>query len=183
MTQILRTAVLLLTLAALHSEALGQRSSWDRYRIRSVQSVIDQHAENITLLDKNAPPPKDAFLVTGDNFPTRTSLKYLGKVRAISGKRKELLVNVGKSFPTVFFPSILVAFDTEALFEEKGAKRWIAVQTRILQGLKDDVKRGEEIRAYVIWLGAVRDGKKWEWLFAMNKFETAEDMTQQDTVR
>jgi hypothetical protein len=61
-------------------------------------------------------------------------------------------------------------FATEVLFKEGTAERWIVVQKPLLDPLSK-VKDGQTVNSYVIWIGAIKAGEHWEWLFAMNGFD------------
>ena len=57
------------------------------------------------------------------------------------------------------------------LFKEGSDEHWIALQKPLLDYLPKEVKRGQAINAYVIWMGAIKVDNHWKWLFAMNEFD------------
>lgn len=140
--------------------------SWDEYRPRTLKSVIDLHASNVAELKE-----EKALLLTGDNFPSKVTLKYLGKSRPLTGKRKELVEAERKSLRDTLPANLVEMFGTEMLFREGDGEYWIAVQKPLLQYLPKEVRVGDSFTAYVIWLGAIKSAGKWEWVFAMNEFD------------
>ena len=57
------------------------------------------------------------------------------------------------------------------VFREGDKEHWIAIQKPSVDDLEKDVHSGQTIKGYVIWIGAIKPGKQWEWLFAMNGFD------------
>ena len=47
------------------------------------------------------------------------------------------------------------------------------MQKPLLDALPKELSRGQALDAYVMWIGAIKVGKRWEWLFAMNEFEAS----------
>lgn len=141
--------------------------SFDEYRPRTLQSVIDLHATNIAQFK----PEEKAVLLTADNFPSKVTLTYVGKSRPLTGKRKELVEAERKSLRYALPENLADTFGTELLFREGDREYWVAVQKPLLQYLPKEVRVGDSFTAYVIWLGAIKSEGKWEWVFAMNEFD------------
>jgi hypothetical protein len=71
--------------------------------------------------------------------------------------------------------SVVELFQTEVLFREGNKEYWLPVQKPLIDALKKEVKFGQAINAYVIFMGGAKLGgakleNRWEWLFAMNEF-------------
>jgi hypothetical protein len=147
----------------------AQQSSWDSYKPRTLQSIMEAHAHDTPRLE----PGKKRLVITGDSVPSQIKLVYQGKSRAIEGKRKELVQNWQKSYKTSV-PQDPGLFATEMLFREGKREYWIAIQKPLVEPLPKEVKVGQTVTTYVIWMGAIGDGEGWEWLFAMNEFDTPE---------
>ena len=149
--------------------ALSARSQtvdrWEEYECRTLQSIIDMHQDDIRSLNDK----KKASFLTGDNFRSQVELVYLGKSRAVNGPEKVLLDSWRKMFKEDAPPRD--AFTTEALFREGDREHWIAVQQPLVDVLGKEVESGQTIKAYVIWIGAIKPRKQWKWLFAMNRFD------------
>jgi len=58
------------------------------------------------------------------------------------------------------------------LFREGDKEFWIAVQKPLVDPLPKEVGVGKQFTAYVIWMGAIKSEDHWEWVFAMNEFDT-----------
>src|SRR3954470_1807003 len=98
----------LILLVAIDSSA----RSWDEYRPRTLQSIVDLHAQNVAGLKAE----ENARLLTGDNFPSRVTLTYLGKSRPLAGKRKELVEAERKSLRDALPANLADMLGTEMLF-------------------------------------------------------------------
>jgi hypothetical protein len=146
--------------------ALSQSEDhWEEYKCRTLQSIIDMHHSDIRSLNSK----KKAMLLTGDSFRSQVELIYLGQSRAIPAP-----VNVLVDYWRKMFKEDAPApdaFTTEALFKEGNKEHWIAIQEPLVHVVAKEVKEGQTVKAYVIWVGAIKAGKQWEWLFAMNRFD------------
>lgn len=138
---------------------------WGEYKCRTLQSIIDMHRDDIGRLNSK----KKAMLLTGDSFRSQVELIYLGQSRAIPAPKNVLVDNWRKMFREDAPPPD--AFTTEALFKEGDKEHWIAIQKPLVDVLAKEVKKGQTVKAYVIWVGAIKAGRQWEWLFAMNGFD------------
>ena len=157
--------VLLLLSPKTRAQTLNE-NHWEDYEPRTIQSVIEIHRNSDVFKDMKS--KKKAMLLTGDNFPSQVKLIYLGQKRPISGYRKVLLDAWRKMLRDKAPPDDV--FVTEVLFKEGRSERWLAIQEPLLGPLTKEVKQGDTVNAYVIWVGAIKGSQKWEWLFAMNEF-------------
>lgn len=163
------TRHLLPVLILLPEAMLAQTSNenhWEDYEPRTIQSIIDLHRNSDVFKDMKS--KKKAMLLTGDNFPSQVKLVYMGQKKPISEYRKVLLDAWRKTLGDKAPPDDV--FVTEVLFREGRSERWLAVQEPLLEPLTKELKQGETVNAYVIWVGAIKGNQKWEWLFAMNEF-------------
>lgn len=142
-----------------------RQSHWDRYEARTLRSIIDTNQEFAKQLNSN----KKAMLLTGDNFPSKVRLTYLVDSRPLPAEQKVLLDSYRKSMRPSAPPEDV--FTTQVRFEEDPHEYWILVQKPLLDALPKELSRGQTLDAYVMWMGAIKVGKHWEWLFAMNEFE------------
>jgi hypothetical protein len=137
------------------------QSKWDKYQPRTLQSIIDVHQKYLEELD---------IFLSAESFPSRVKLVYLGKSRPLEGKHYELLKDWNKMIGIK--DDLVSVFGTEMLFREGKKEYWIAVQKPLLDPLPKEVVVGKQFTAYIVWMGAIKDGDHWEWLFAMNEFDT-----------
>lgn len=161
-----RSILLICALASLTATyAQGQSDGhWEAYEPRTLQWIIDTHHEDIERLNSK----KKAVLLTGNSFQSQVKLVYSGKSRAVPVEDGVLLDSWRKMLKDQA-PSP-EEFTTEVLFKEGSAERWIVVQKPLVDPLFKEVKSGQTVCSYVIWIGAIKVGKQWEWLFAMNGF-------------
>ena len=142
-----------------------KQNHWDQYEPRTLRSIIDTNQEFAKKLNSN----KKAMLLTGDNFPSQVRLTYLVDSRALPTEQKVLLDAWRKASRDIAPPEDV--FTTQVRFEEDSREYWILVQKPLLDALPKELSRGQALDAYVMWIGAIKVGKRWEWLFAMNEFE------------
>jgi hypothetical protein len=146
----------------------AQRQSeghWEAYEPRTLQWIIETHRNDIKQLNSK----KKAVLLTGNSFQSQVTLVYSGKSRPLPVE-DGVLLDFWRKMLKEQAPSA-EEFATEVLFKEGTAERWIVVQRPLLDPLSKEVKNGQTVNGYVIWIGAIKVGKEWDWLFAMNGFD------------
>ena len=157
-----RFAAALVAVGLLLPVCNGQEGGWADYQRRTLQSVIDAHSGGVQRLD---------YLLSADSFPSQVELVYLGKTRRVSGKRMELLRKWEKMAKRPV--SVVELFETEVLFRERAVEHWLPVQKPLIPALQKEVKLGETINSYVIFMGGAKQENRWEWIFAMNEFDAS----------
>jgi hypothetical protein len=152
-------------LAAANVWSQEKQDYWGRYEPRTLQSIIDTNQEFAKKLNSD----KKAMLLTGDNFPSKVRLTYMVDSRPLPAEQKVLMDSYRKAMKDNA-PAEDV-FTTQIRFEEDSCEYWILVQKPLLDALPKELSKGQALDAYVMWIGAIKVGKRWEWLFAMNEFE------------
>jgi hypothetical protein len=165
---ILVLALLALLPIACHSQQEHQ-DHWDQYQHWTLQSIIDAHQGAAAELDADSSGDKKALL-TAESFPSKVTLTYLGKSRPLEGKRQILVKYWAKMMGRPDDTSDI--FGTEFLFREGDRELWVAVQKPLLDPLPKEVAIGRQLTAYVMWMGAIKVDDHWEWVFAMNEFDS-----------
>ena len=112
-----------------------------------------------------------AMLLTGDSFPSKVKLIYMGRSRPVGPERQKLLAGWSKALKDSLPPNVVELFKSEMLFKENGTEHWIAVQKPLLEFLPKEVKANQQITGFIIWIGAIKVQGQWDWLFAMNEFD------------
>jgi hypothetical protein len=143
------------------------KDHWEDYEPRTLQSIIEMHRGNIVDLNSR----KKAILLTGDSFPSKVELVYAGESRPVSKPDKMLLSFWRKMLGNNAPPED--AFPKEFLFGEGSEKYWIVAQKPLIDALPKELKVGNVLTAYIVWIGAIKVDEQWEWLFAMNEFESS----------
>jgi hypothetical protein len=165
--------IFLSVLALISADGLAQReeqSPWAKYQPRTLQSIIDLHQGSAAELDSTLAGAHENVVLSSDSFPSRTTLVFLGKSRPLQGKRAELMDHWKKMMGRT--EDLAELFGTEMLFGEGSSEYWIPVQKPLLDPLLKEVGIGRPFTAYVIWMGAIKTEEHWEWLFAMNEFDS-----------
>jgi hypothetical protein len=138
---------------------------WEAYEPRTLQWITDTHREEIKQLNSK----KKAVLLTEDSFPSKVTLVYSGESRPLPVEDGVLLDFWRKMMKDQ--APLADEFATEVLFKEGTAERWIVVQKPLLDPPSKEVKNGRTVNGYISGIGAIKVGKQWEWLFAMNGFD------------
>jgi len=157
---------LCLTLFLMTNYALAQ-DSWEKYRPRTLDQIIQQHApERLKApgLEKAA-----VSIISSDSFPSRVKVIYTGESRIVSAKRKELIVDWVKSFRHK--PEIADLFESELLFKEGSVEYWLPVQKQVIPYFAQEVKKGGEVTLLLVWVGVRREPEQTDWVFLVNEFE------------
>lgn len=143
---------------------------WESYQPRTLKSIVDAH--NLSELEqvKGVPTKKNAMYISADSLPSRTPLIYLGQFRPLPAKSAVLLTAWRKTLGGQAPPPDV--FSTEIHFKEGADEYWIAVQQPLVPDVRKELKTGQEIDGYIIVIGAIKMGRSWEWLFAMNRFDS-----------
>jgi hypothetical protein len=105
-----------------------------------------------------------------NNIKAKVKVEFSGKVREVTGKRKELR---DLWFGKMGFPAAgdsLMRF--EAQFIEGGKEYWIAIRDRTLEQLKENVRKGDSVLLNTILAGAVKDKDKIDWYFLAGEYST-----------
>jgi len=169
----IRKLITLWLSALLPTYCIAQQSAseqWGKYEPRTLASIIKFNKPLCEEMD-SAPEAqgKKKILLTGDNFPSLVILTYEGKSRPLEGPRQEVLVAWAKT--TGRSEYMTKVFETEGLFRENGVDFWVALQKPLVDPLSKEVKVGQHITAYIMWMGTIKVEDHWEWLFAMNEYD------------
>jgi len=165
--------IVLSALALICAGGLAQREEndpWAKYQHRTIQSIIDVHYGSALDTDPTLAGAHKNVLLSSDSFPSRTTLVFLGKSRPLQGERAELMSQWGKMMGRT--EDLAALFSTEMLFREGSNEFWLPVQRPLLDPLLKEVGIGRPFSACVIWMGGVRTEGQWDWLFAMNEFDS-----------
>jgi len=161
-------------IAVVTNRILSQdQDPWKKYEPRTLDQIIKLHATKVldnpdvlmTFSDGSA------AVLTNDSFPSKVKVTYTGQFRGISQKRKELLKNWLTKTYGLNREEYLKLFDTEFLFTENLVEYWLPIQNPLIQPLKEELKKGEEVVLYVAWIGARKESDKIDWVFLVNEFE------------
>jgi hypothetical protein len=147
--------------------ALAQaQDGWDKYQSRTLGQIIKQHSAAV---DDKA---RIHLLFTADVFPSRVKVTYTGELRSISSVRKEFIANWAKTRKVG--EELVDLFQEELLFREGTTEYWLPVQKQVVPYFKQELKIGDQVELYLIWIGARREFGVADWIFLVNEFEHGE---------
>ncbi len=89
----MKLKTLCIALFLMTNHALAQ-DSWERYKPRTLNQIIQQHAPELV---KVRGLEKVVSIISSDSFPSRVKAIYTGESRSVSAKKKELIFNWVKS--------------------------------------------------------------------------------------
>jgi hypothetical protein len=154
----------LLFLAPLHD--VRSQSTWDRYNPGTLAAIMEQH-DSVIRASWDGKNPSEHF--SGDNFPTIASVIYEGSARPIDPDRLGIVRTWGKTFRRD--STIAQDFHREYLFQEGKQLLWLPVQDTVASFFAKELRPGQRVKLYVMWLGAYYAGRDIIWAFVVNEFE------------
>jgi hypothetical protein len=102
-------------------------------------------------------------LVITRDIPIRAKARYSGELRDLSDDSRRLIVAWARSMNV---PGVTQAFQRELKVHEAGAEYWVPVQDVLVRSMRAELRPGEEIELFVIYIGQV-DGRH---IFLVNEF-------------
>jgi hypothetical protein len=164
----MKLKTLCIALFLMTNHALAQ-DSWERYKPRTLNQIIQQHAPELV---KVRGLEKVVSIISSDTFPSRVKAIYTGESRSVSAKKKELIFNWVKSFG--YRLEIADLFESELSFKEGSVEYWLPVQKQVSPYFAQELKKGDEVTLLLIWVGVRRESEQTDWVFLVNDFETTD---------
>jgi hypothetical protein len=115
---------------------------------------------------------QERMIVHPELFPSRVSVTCHGSERALPDNKREVIRQWARLYagnPE----SYTTPYETEILFKENEDEHWIAVPSRRLASMKEELKNGDEVVLYVIRMGKVREGDNWLPVILIEDFARA----------
>ena len=137
---------------------------WEAYGPGQIADVVEENLTSVLQTDHGTP----YWTISGNSFPRRATLQYMGESRPIGEIRREVIRRWAKAFRR---PELMVdMFDREYLFRENGVDYWMPVQTKVAAYFDDELTVGGPVELFVAWLGAHDAGEGVTWVFIVNEF-------------
>jgi hypothetical protein len=140
------------------------QDGWGNYQGRTLKQIVDQHSKIAS--DEKA---KLNLLFSADLFPSRVKGIYSGEIRKISATRKEFIAEWVKTRKGS--PELVNLFEEEFLFKEGDAEYWLPVQKQVIPFIREELKAGDRVELYLIWIGARSEPGITDWFFLVNEFQ------------
>ena len=111
----------------------------------------------------NARKSKEAEVLTGDLFPSRVRVTYMGSKRPLSQVSRDVIQHWAQRYAgdPIHYTG---PYQNEMLFREKGASHWLVVKKDLLSQFEDEIKPSDIVELNLIRLGAFRSSGKWNWV-------------------
>jgi hypothetical protein len=129
---------LALVLALTSFSELGAQD-WSRYQPGTIASLVATY-------------PAQTGITLSPDIPVRLRLRYSSEFRELTEESRRLLDTWGE---TMRVSGLLQAFRREVKVYEAGTEYWLAVQERLVGGMKTELRRDDEFEVYAIYIGQI----------------------------
>lgn len=146
---------------------LPGQSTWDRYRPGTISGVITE--ETPALHVPTGARTGDVIRLSGGRVGLRVMLRYMGRGRAVSEDRIEVIRRWAAAFGSRI--SVNDLFRQEYLFIEGDRELWLPVQSPVESYLRMELRPGDSVTVFVAYVGARRRAHQTDWIFVVNEFQ------------
>jgi hypothetical protein len=143
----------------------GKDANWERYRPSDLQLVIDEHSKYFD----DSPKVQLSINALASANPYRVKVSYMDDHRKISDGKKQLISAWGKS--TQIEEIFIRMFEQEIIFKYGSKIFWFPIQSALIPDFKMELKKGDEVNLYVMFIGTFWEGNQIQWVFIVNDFE------------
>ncbi len=138
-------------------------SKWERYKPNTFEQIVAENSQEMV----NEPA---GYYVPMPELPAKVKVVYTGKTRNTSKERLAFIYLWAKTVGAKIDDSNQV-FGTEMLFKEGSREYWLPVQTQLIPFFRDELKVGDEVTLYTIWIGTnIKEDRSTDWVFLVNEF-------------
>ena len=142
------------------------QSSWDRYQPGTLQAIIQLHDSSVRAIGVSNRPN---WVVSAKDFATRARVVFGDKSRPTDSLRTQVIRFWLRS--AQLDTANVQSFAREYLFREGGQELWIPVQNQVAAFFPKELRQGQVITVYALWLGAHYAGGDITWAFIINEFD------------
>jgi hypothetical protein len=146
---------------------IGKEANWDRYYPTDLQVVIDEHKQSESF--SSSPEAKMTINAIAAHHPYKVRVAYFDEYREISDDKKELITTWAQM--TEIQDSFVGFFGHEMLFKYGSTPFWFPIQSQLLPHFKKELKKGDEVDLYVMFVGTVWEAGRTQWVFIVNEFK------------
>ena len=130
-------------------------AGWDDYKPYTLAAVIAEQ-----------PHPSTAdYRTTAGDFPYLVNVGFTGQRRPLLPQKRRVIEQWVKSLR--LNPGALSLYEEEFGFLEAGVTYWLPVQQQLISHFAKELKTGDTIRLYVVWIGSTKS----ESVFLVNEFQ------------
>ena len=144
----------------------GSSSTWDRYKPRTLQEIID-----LTMSEAETMSYDSIYLNYGDTYPSQVNMIYTGEFREVGVMKLLAITTWLSSFaPQLSEDQRNELFRTEGKFLEDGVEYWLPVQSQLIPYMQDELTINDEVTLLLVWAGMTNFDDQYEWIFLVNNF-------------
>ena len=111
---------------------------------------------------------KETMAVDPDLSPTRVTAKYAGLTARTPEAKANLIREWARRYAGA--PETYTRYDVDVAFTENGVTYWLTFTNKTLTSFLDSDKWSKPIDLFVIKLGSVKQGDKWEPVLLVESF-------------
>ncbi len=130
--------------------AMGWEPNWERYVPNSIKGVLDQDQAGLATLRT-----MDIYIAAG-GVSFRPRVTYGGDIRATDPATMSLVADWLKSMGSNLDPGM---YSKSIRVTEEGTNYWLPTQAKVVEAMQQEVKPGEVIDLFAVWIGAEDKGK------------------------
>lgn len=108
------------------------------------------------------------FLIDARQVKSKSKVVYMGEVRNVGEKKVRFLERWLESIGLPL--QVIGLLQQEARFREGDKDYWLPIRKKILDDMKEQVKKGDEIVIHTILAGGVPQADAIEWVFVVGEF-------------
>jgi hypothetical protein len=162
----------LLGLAASAQEATGSRPKRARvaedYQVGTLKELATKGTGAESIGNK-----QETMLIDSDLSPTRVRARYAGLTSHIPEAKAELIRQWARRYagaPETYTKN----YEIDVAFTEHGSQYWLTFRKKTLESFwKADVLNNKPVDLFLIRMGAIKQGNKWEPVLLVESFQEA----------
>jgi hypothetical protein len=137
----------------------------DDYQVRTLKELEFASTDPAARGNK-----EETMIVHPAILPSRVRVTYEGSTRQALDIKKEVLRQWARLYAGAP-EGYIKPYQTEALFLEGEKKRWLAVRSKDLPRLQNELRKGDAVDLYLIRVGTAKILDEWELMLLVENFE------------
>ncbi len=167
MKSITSLAVVLFVLIV-SGQAIAQKFPYEVYDPRTLAEFMARNSAAVPGLDK-----QKQLMIDAKPFYSAVRVKFVGTARPLSAEKKTLIKMWQESLG--YDPKVLELLENEYLVRECDKEYWVVVQKQVAAYFPKELKTGDNITLYLMFVGGQKLADKWDFLFIVNEFRKYDD--------
>lgn len=146
----------------------AQKFPYEVYDPRTLAEFAERNSADIPGVDK-----QKQILLDAKPFYSAVRVKFIGTSRLLSAEKRDLLKKWQETFG--YDTKVLPLLENEYLVRECDKDYWVVVQKPVASYFSKELKNGDNITLYLMFVGGYKFTDKWEFTFVVNEFRKYKD--------